>query len=523
MPGPSNKEIVAALLAALRQTYEYLYFGGVLYVKRGGIYKPLEDHILESQIQLVRGPAGVLESDITSYIRKEVSEHLKSTCALTTEEFNMRDDKYLIAFANGYVDIRELQATGAVRIHPFADAGSKIFIQSIPHTVLETPPAGPLQYLSEHAPAVHAFLDSLVGGERMLLQLQKIGYCFLRSNPYKRIFLEYGPADAGKTTFMNFLHYILAPENVCSVKMQDLSENSFAGADLFGKLADLCDDLPSSVVNSTGVIKMLSGESPFSSDRKHRSRISFHNYAKLIFAANRLPFLKEKDDNAFFSRVLITEYTNNFPRNPDFARRLHTEASASAAITAGLLGLHTLLNSGGFAEDADVKEQWLRDTNSVHKFVAEKLEAGELIRSPTVFISRDELYEDYCQFCAEEGKSAMEKNSMTRTLAAVFGVSVKQKSDGQHRYYAYAGIGKPEGPQQAPQAQKVLSSTTPTPIVQKTPISAQTNASPSPNPLKPLHTQGYCPACGKPKELYDTGAGWSCLDCWNERKGEEAE
>ena len=65
--------------------------------------------------------------------------------------------------------------------------------------------------------------------------------------------------------------------------------------------------------------------------------------------------------------------------------------------------------------------------------------------------------------------------------------------------------------------------TTPTPIVQKTPISAQTNASPSPNPLRPLHTQGYCPACGKPKELYDTGAGWSCLDCWNERKGEEAE
>jgi len=44
--------------------------------------------------------------------------------------------------------------------------------------------------------------------------------------------------------------------------------------------------LPSKALRETGYFKGLTGEDPLSPDRKNKERITFENYAKLIFSAN---------------------------------------------------------------------------------------------------------------------------------------------------------------------------------------------------------------------------------------------
>lgn len=441
----TTNDIVAMLLSAVRESYTYIFANSILYVKTGGIYRAVEDHTVESHIQLCRGRAGIEEKDIKASIRYEVIEHIKSSTQISSSSFAARDHRNLTAFQNGWLDVEAYMHGQKAEIRPFGTEGEGvIFTQQIPHELVLAPETetDAVAYLQKQSPFIYNFLSKLVGESSVLLQLQKIGYCFLRSNPYKRMFFEIGGADAGKTTFIKLLAAILSSENFCSVRMQELSEN-FQGAYLFNKLANLCDDMPSDKVKSIGNLKMLTGESPYSSDRKHRSRIEFSNFAKMIFVANVLPELKEKNDDAFFSRVIITSYPNSFERNDSFAAQLSEEQNLVATISAAMLSLRALYKSGGFVENKDIKEHWIRQIDNVYRFYAEALDEGRLIRDAEGSVEKEAFYSEYVEWATAEALPAETKNSFTRSLSS-FGIQIRQaRLPSGQRGYVYAGIRKP--------------------------------------------------------------------------------
>ena len=93
--------------------------------------------------------------------------------------------------------------------------------------------------------------------------------------------------------------------------VQQILEGGFKSAEMYGKLANLCGDLPSKPLSDTAMIKMLTGEDASTHEQKYRDPFDYYNYAKQVNATNEVP--KTWDDTlAFHRRFLIIQFLNTF-------------------------------------------------------------------------------------------------------------------------------------------------------------------------------------------------------------------
>jgi putative DNA primase/helicase len=68
-----------------------------------------------------------------------------------------------------------------------------------------------------------------------------------------------GPGDTGKSTLLALFEELLGTRNVSNATLQSIAHDRFAGADLYGKLANISADLDAKAIQSTGVFKILTG------------------------------------------------------------------------------------------------------------------------------------------------------------------------------------------------------------------------------------------------------------------------
>jgi putative DNA primase/helicase len=240
------------------------------------------------------------------------------------------------------------------------------------------------------------------------------------------------------------LKHIIGTENISLVSLQDLANYQFAAARLFGKLLNLYDDLPTTFIKQTGMLKMLSGESPVGAQRKFKDPIEFDNYAKLMFVTNKLPSLKEMADEAFFSRWIITEYTNSFKRNDRFFSELIAdEREIEALIIAAFYSLASLLNVGyEFMQGTkNYTELWKCQTNNIYDFMINFERSGKIKYGPELYVLKDSLYSLYTSFTADERDDTPEKKtSFTQELERLFHIGAsRMKVEGQMQQ-VYKGV-----------------------------------------------------------------------------------
>ena len=514
-----QKDIIQAMQTVLRQNYKYLYVNSKLYMcdaVEGGVYSELQDHELEHQMEISVFSAGIEPEDLSSHVRHEVAEHIKSLSFMSIEDFWKHICKDYIPFENGYVSLSECLKS-EYKVHPYTHTDS-IFIQQIPHRVIFTDTTDPLEFLRSHAPDVFKFLYDVVGEENILLQLHKVGYSFIRDNPFKKFFIEYGTSDTGKTTFATLLELCVGKRNTSRVSLQDLSNNPFAGSELFNKLLNIWDDLPDIAINNTGMIKMLTGESPYSAHRKHMTDLSFEITASLLFTTNYLPSVKKKDDTVFFERVVLTNYQNTFPKNAGFKEKLYTEPNISALCTAAILSLKSLYEAGGFKEQEGIRLLWLRKNDSVCDYINTQIEANELELLQNEYIERDTLYNMYSMWAADNDRTAVSKNTFTRSLESLFAISVAQRREGTRRFYAYVGIRIPPEPTPLPNIPSTTQTSLKTPLERTESNLREQAPAPQPKLCRVCHTSTSTLVHDPRGE-----GGFICIDCLNEyqRKNED--
>src|SRR5207245_9167429 len=120
-----------------------------------------------------------------------------------------------------------------------------------------------------------------------------------------------GGGGNAKDTFDRVLIILLGSENVSSRSLQELETNRFAKADLYGKRANICSDVPDITLRATGVLKSLTGEGLVTAENKNQKAFQYRNSAKLIQSLNKLP--KSPDDtDAFFRRWFLTLFPHVF-------------------------------------------------------------------------------------------------------------------------------------------------------------------------------------------------------------------
>ena len=399
----------------LEDTEEVLY-----YYK--GKYRFGGEAIIKSAVQDIMEKVG-LKRKVTNYFVREVIGHIQRSTYVSRDEFD--SNPYIVNCLNGLLDVENW----TFKPH----TPEYLSLRQI--NAEFNPDATPRRFLQ--------FLGEVLGTkEDALTIMQYIGYLLLGDNRFEKILILFGSGHNGKTTLINTIIKFLGEENVLTRSPQELIESRFARADLYGKMANISDDLPYKAFKSTGLLKMLSSNTLVTAEKKFKNSFQFQNRAKLIFAANILPRAHDATE-AFYRRLLLIVFPNQIPkerRDPQLEKKLTTPEELSGILNLAIFGLTALMRFNGFISDKspeEIEEMYEKLSNPVAMFVEEFV-----VRDPEKWIPKEDLYAFFVDFCKQRRLPRLTRKAFSRELRILLPdirESMKAKATGEYTH-GWVGI-----------------------------------------------------------------------------------
>ncbi|MEM2619563.1 MAG: phage/plasmid primase, P4 family [Candidatus Hadarchaeales archaeon] len=337
----------------------------------------------------------------------EVVLHIRDTTFRDPKEFEAPSE--LLCVENGILNV----LTGELKPH----TPDVIFLHKVP--IKYDPKA--------KCPTVIKRFWEWTGSLKGVMQLiQLCGFFLYRKYFLRKAIILYGEGSNGKTTFLLFLIGWLGEENFTSVPVQNL-RHRFATSRLYGKLANIVDELPTEAWVDTEAFKMATGDSPLTGEEKFKKPFTFWNYAKFVMAGNRLPVVAD-DTKAFWDRILLIPFGRTFDpdapeevkarRREEIVREMLAEEEKSGLLNLALLGLRSLLETQKFYGEEDVekvKAQYVKISDPVMAFARERL-----VEDPEGEVVKEGVYAAYVEWCKSHGFPIKENNAFARALKRVF-------------------------------------------------------------------------------------------------------
>lgn len=273
---------------------------------------------------------------------------------------------------------------------------------------------------------------------------EELGAILRRKYLTKKFSIYIGAPDTGKTTLISVVSKLLGDENVSKVSIQDLaSRNPFQTAPLYGKLANIRDDLSKEIIYSAGKLKEITGGFPIQAERKFQEQFNFTNSAYLIFTCNDLPPLQE-DDEGFFARVIIRNFANKFGGHdkPDrnLLEKITTKEELSGILNWAIEGYHRLRENGwNFTNTVTLdstREDYKLKSDPVWAFCQDWID-----EESQAFEIKEVLYNTFKQYCKLKDIPLITKDKFFKTLPTKVNVSSDYRTiEGQGRKHAFVGI-----------------------------------------------------------------------------------
>ncbi len=252
-------------------------------------------------------------------------------------------------------------------------------------------------------PSIEKFLRSVVNTEsdyRCIVEV--MGYTLTSGYKFHNLLVLLGTGGHnGKSTYIKLIKKLLN-SNVSDVSMQDLSNDRFASADLYGKKANLCADLPKTTINDTGVLKQLTGEDTLRAQEKGKKAFAFFNSAKMIFSCNDLPEIKDKT-RAMWYRIILINFPNEFrgsKENKNLFNEITTPGELSGLINICIESIKRLFSNNSFSYNHETTmDRWDEyreesNPNPIDTFWKEGVETDK-----NSWASKDLLYKSYELWC----------------------------------------------------------------------------------------------------------------------------
>jgi putative DNA primase/helicase len=227
-------------------------------------------------------------------------------------------------------------------------------------------------------PQFRSYLDDALDAQYHDTLAEIFGYSLWTEYNAEKAFMFYGPPRTGKGTLLRVLQEMLGSGNYSSVNLQDLVNDRFKRAELFGKRANISGDVPATPIKDPAIIKNLTGEDNVTVEFKYGKNFQMINAAKLIFGANRLPRLST-DDDAFYDRWVIIPVEHSFigDEDPSIEAALKTPEELSGILNWALGGLQRLRANGWhFSTHIDGSTMYRRQSKPEIAFLEEMCEAS---------------------------------------------------------------------------------------------------------------------------------------------------
>ena len=263
-------------------------------------------------------------------------------------------------------------------------------------------------------------------GIRALLE-EVAGYCLYRRNSLEKALILIGEKGNGKSTFLYIVHHMLGDQNIASLDLKELGDR-FKTAELFGKLANLGDDIGDEFIANASTFRKLVTGDRVNVERKGQDPFEFNNYSKFLFSANVIPRMKDKT-GAIQRRLVIVPFDAKFsPDDADFRPYIKDELCEPDAmeylVILALAGLKRVLTKAKFTTSSRVQnqlEEYEENNNPIIGFVQEiGMDAVE--NEPS-----QDVYRKYKEYCIVNNFQALSNIEFSRQLCKRFGFTMKNQ------------------------------------------------------------------------------------------------
>ena len=263
---------------------------------------------------------------------------------------------------------------------------------------------------------------------RTLLE-EMVGYTMFRRNELGKAFILTGSGSNGKSTFLNMLKYMLGRRNVSVLELKKLNDR-FSTVMLFGKLANIGDDISDEFITDAAIFKKIVTGEAIDAEEKGQPKFEFEPYVKLIFSANNIPRIgRGRDSDAILRRLIIVPFNAKFSHNdPDFVPfigdKLRRQEAIEYLIRLGLKALKKVLIERKFTESEQVQKQLeeYQETNNPIIGFFKEIDRDEIENEPT-----KEVYKRYTVYCAENGLQPMSQIGFSKQLTTNFNFEIIDK------------------------------------------------------------------------------------------------
>ncbi|HEM3635992.1 TPA: DNA primase [Streptococcus suis] len=273
----------------------------------------------------------------------------------------------------------------------------------------------PIYYdASADCPNFIGFIEEVAGVENVDFIFEWFGYNFYREYPIQKMLFVQGVGGTGKSTLINILRAMIGADNYSAVTLQYLMNERFAKIGLYRKVANFDTDAKPQYLADGATLKMLTGEDAIHADRKNKEPITFYNYAKLTFAMNELPpmrdfsgGLKRRMMILEMNKVLTKEVKEKYPLDKIMAE-------VPGIFNRAMEGLRRALSRRDFSLSTTMKEnveKWEKGNDVVAMFLEDECDIAPDKKAPVA-----EVYPTYRQYCIDSGYKPLARNSFNQRL-----------------------------------------------------------------------------------------------------------
>ena len=365
-----------------------------VYVYNNGIYESKGKEIIKTEVE------NLITNNSSSNIVKEVYEKIKRSTAIDYEKFqDIPID--LICLDNGILNLRTKELTS---FNPEYYFKTKIPIKFIPEIKSNN---------------IINFINDMCYPEDIPVIQEWFGFCLFRRYFIKKAIILFGEKDTGKTILLNVLTKFMGEKNVSGVSLQKIaSKDKFALSSLKDKYINIYDDLSADDLKDAGGFKIATGGGYITAEYKFGDSFQFMTFAKNIFSTNRIPNVKDINDDAYYERWIPLCFDNQIAKDKQdkfLFEKLTTGEELSGILNWALEGLDRLLSNGKFSYNNNSEEIKLimqRQNNPLIAFVFEVLEHQDGNR-----VSKENMYQVYSKWCQEKKVPRLSKEQLGRNLA----------------------------------------------------------------------------------------------------------
>ncbi len=304
-----------------------------------------------------------------------------------------------IMFNNGIYDIKNNI------LLPFSE--SLIITSKIPHNFKSI-------FSKEVSEKAENLISIWADNDKEIIQLlyEIIGYTLYRTNPLGKTFFLQGSGGNGKSTFFDFLGFIVNKNNVVHREFEEL-EKEYNVISLKGKMLTICDDINNKYITRVGLLKKIVTGEPIIGKALYSDPEEFRYMGKLLLAGNDVPRINDTSDG-LGRRLVIIPFKANLKNRPNINLReqYFTDDIAEYVLYKAILYLKKVMDKKEFIKPGIV-DVALREYHSYNNPVIEFIEENkEIINTNACSF----VYSTYKNFCDEIGAKPLGRNAFYKKM-----------------------------------------------------------------------------------------------------------